>query len=155
MNQLCLIDSISNLKVQGIQAISTFPSLSLLPQTPSSPFDTILLEYLTTTLPSADIPPVNYSVTHHTPTHPLVAAKAQHLSPEQLKITHQEFDYMLKLRIVRLSTSNWSSPLHNMVSKKSGDWHPCGNIVLLTDHKPLIFSLATASDKYTRRQILI
>ena len=33
---------------------------------------------------------------------------------------------MLKLAIAQPSLSNWVSPLHIVLKKTSGDWHPCG-----------------------------
>ncbi len=36
----------------------------------------------------------------------------------------QEFNHMLELGIIRLSSSNWSSPLHIVPKKSPGDWRP-------------------------------
>ena len=48
---------------------------------------------------------------------------------------------MLQLRIIRPSSSAWSSPLH-LVPNKTGHWHPCGNYhalntITVPDHYPI------------------
>ena len=62
-----------------------------------------------------------------------VSARPRRLSPEKLKIAHQEFDHMLQDGIVRPSSSSWSSPLHMVPKKNPGDWHPCGDYTALNN----------------------
>ena len=41
-------------------------------------------------------------------------------------MAHAEFEKMLKMGIVRRSSSPWASPLH-VVPKANGGWRPCGD----------------------------
>jgi hypothetical protein len=66
-------------------------------------------------------------------------AKFHQLDPVLLAATKQEFQKMLDARVVRRSSSCWSSPLH-MVKKKCCGWRPCGDFRRL--------NAATAEDKY-------
>ena len=52
--------------------------------------------------------------------------KPRPLNPEKYKAAKEEFDKLLRLGIVRRSSSSWASPLH-MVRKGDGTWRPCGD----------------------------
>ena len=71
---------------------------------------------------------VSHSVSHRIPTtgQP-IHSKPRRLAPECLRIAKQEFEHMLRLGIVRPSSSNWASPLHMVPKRSIGEWRPCGD----------------------------
>ncbi|XP_037774361.1 uncharacterized protein LOC119570859 [Penaeus monodon] len=48
------------------------------------------------------------------------------LTPDCFRIAKAELEHMRELGIIRLSSSQWASPLH-LVCKKDSDWHPFGD----------------------------
>ena len=100
--------------------------LTLLSSEPMNRYEAVLKDFPSVVRPMNDQFPIKHSVTHHITTKgPPVHARTHRLHPERLTIARNEFDHMLKLGIIRPSSSAWSSPLHMVPMKTSGDWRPC------------------------------
>lgn len=117
-----LIDNVTGLSVNGIS--TRFISTGICAAAPPpSPFSHILKEFPEVTRPLNPEAPACHSTAHHIltvgpPTH----ARARRLPPDRLAIARKEFEYMLKVGIVRPSSSEWASPLHMVPKKEPGDW---------------------------------
>jgi len=100
----------------------------VLPKQSPNEFHAILLEFPELLQPQWDEQPVKHDITHHiVTTGPPIKARTRRLSPERLKIAHQEFEDMLQQGNNRPSSSSWSSPLHMVPKKSLGDWRSCGD----------------------------
>ena len=68
-----------------------------------------------------------HGIRHVVPTiGPPVFARPRRLAGDKLAVARAEFANMLKMGIVRRSSSPWASPLH-VVAKANGGWRPCGD----------------------------
>ena len=123
-----LVDNTTQLQVSGISTKELSPSPTVCRPEAQDVYSALLEEFPSLLQSPTLDRPVAHSVTHHiTTTGPPVSARPRRLSPERLQIARQEFDNMLKLGIIRPSSSCWASPLHMVPKKTPGDWRPCGD----------------------------
>ena len=128
MKQSRLVDSVTQLRVQGILSHTSSPSPSLFPLQSTNIYTSLLSKYPTVFQPHLGTHTAEHDVTHHIQTNgPPVTARPRRLAPEKLAIARQEFEHMLEEGIIRPSSSPWSSPLHMVPKKAVGDWRPCGD----------------------------
>jgi len=139
-----LIDQVTGLTIRGRRINYQEPSVKTIVGTTS--YHKLLNEFRGITRPDGQLQEIKHHTVHHieTTSGPPVVCKPRRLAPDKLAIAKREFQKMLELRIVRLSKSSWTSPLH-IIPKGKDQWRLCG------DYRAL--NARTILDRYPVRYI--
>lgn len=120
-----LIDATTNLSTKGVISVETTPTIKLID--PSNKYASLLQEFSDVAKPnlflSGDISPSiqHFIETKGPPTH----ATPRRLNEEKLKAVKSEFEFFMKIGVLRPSKSPYASPIH--VVKKGDIWRVFGD----------------------------
>ncbi|GFU51358.1 transposon Ty3-G Gag-Pol polyprotein [Trichonephila clavipes] len=120
--------------------LKEFPSITKLPN-PNQPMKHNTIHYIITKCPP-------------------VVAKSRKLAPDRLKIAKTKFQNMMHLGHLRLSKSNYASPLHMVPKKGTLDLRPVGdyralNSQTLKDKYPIPCIADFTAELYSSRKFLV
>jgi len=88
----------------------------------------IIQEFPNLTKPDFETKSFKHDIKHHIETTgPPVYCRPRRLPPGKLEAAKMEFQRMMKLGIIRPSSSVFASPLHMVPKKNPGEWRPCGD----------------------------
>ncbi|GFT39822.1 hypothetical protein TNCV_4869711 [Trichonephila clavipes] len=145
ISKQALLDSETNIKCHCILGNSRIHSIKTV--SGDSVYHELLRKFPDITKPPRPDQEIKHSVVHYieTTSRP-VTAKARRLAPDRLRIAKAEFENMITLGHMRLSKSNYASPLHMVSKKDSTEWRPVG------DYRAL--NAQTIKDNYSVPNIL-
>ena len=123
-----LVDSTTKLQVNGICCNEEAPSPVFSLHHVPAQYQAMLRQHSKLLHPAKEGDGPAHDVTHHIVTKgPPTSSRPRRLDQQKLKVARQEFERMMELGIIRPSKSPWSSPLHMVPKKSSGEWRPCGD----------------------------